>query len=90
MTSNDLKKYRSFRDRLLELGDVEPGTIDDLFDSAIALKRLLGKEMTPKRKPTYLFLKKALTSTCNDVGWLQVEVDGTRIAFSRDGDEFDF
>ena len=90
MTSNDLRKYRSFRDRLLELGEAEPQTIDDLFDNAIALKRLLGKEMTPRRQQTVGFLTNNLTSPCDRLGWLQVECEGNRIVFSRDGYEFDF
>lgn len=98
MTSNDLRKYRAFRDRLLELGEVEPRMIDELFDQAIALKRLIGKEMTPKRTPTVLFLKNTLTSTCDRLGWLQVSFSGDpseeslcdRITFSKDGDEFEF
>ncbi|MGB3557355.1 MAG: hypothetical protein WBA24_02325 [Geitlerinemataceae cyanobacterium] len=90
MTSNDLKKYRAFRDRLLELGEVEPRAIDELFDNAIALKRLLAKEMTAKRKPTSLFLKNNLTSSCDRIGWLEVSFEDDRIAFSRDGYEFDF
>lgn len=98
MTSNDLRKYRAFRDRLLELGEVEPRMIDELFDNAIALKRLIGKEMTAKRRPTVLFLKNALTSTCDRLGWLQVSFSGDpseeslcdQITFSKDGDEFEF
>ena len=90
MTSNDLRKYRTFRDRLLEVGEAEPRTIDELFDNAIALKRLLGKEMTPRRQQTVGFLTNNLTSTCDRLGWLQVECEGNRIVFSRDGYEFDF
>lgn len=90
MTSNDLRKYRIFRDRLLELGEVEPQTIDDLFDNAIALKRLMGKEITPKRQPTLLFLQSTLTSTCDRLGWLQVSFEDNRITFLTEGDGFDF
>ncbi|HIK31242.1 MAG TPA: hypothetical protein IGS31_07840 [Oscillatoriales cyanobacterium M4454_W2019_049] len=90
MTSNDLRKYRIFRDRLLELGEVEPQTIDDLFDNAIALKRLMGKEITPKRQPTLQFLQNTLTSTCDRLGWLQVSFEDNRIAFFTEGDGFDF
>ena len=90
MTSNDLRKYRAFRDRLLELGEAEPRTIDELFDNAIALKRLLGKEMTPRRQQTVGFLTNNLTSTCDRLGWLHVECEGNRIVFSTDGYEFDF
>jgi hypothetical protein len=90
MTSNDLRKYRLFRDRLLDLAEVDPQTIDDLFDNAIALKRLIAKEITPKRTPTVLFLKNALTSTCDRLGWLQVSFEGAQITFSTDGDGFDF
>lgn len=90
MTSNDLRKYRLFRDRLLELGEVEPQTIDDLFDNAIALKRLMGKEITPKRQPTLQFLQNALTSTCDRLGWLQVSFEDNRITFFTEGDGFDF
>lgn len=91
MTSNDLRKYRAFRDRLLDLGEVEPLTIDQLFDDAIALKRLLGKrELTSRQDSTVRFLKEALTSTCNLLGWLQVEFENNRIAFFSDDDGFDF
>jgi hypothetical protein len=91
MTSNDLRKYRTFRDRLLELGEVEPRTIDQLFDDAIALKRLVGKrEITPRQEATVRFLKEALTSTCDLLGWLQIEFEEHRISFLNDDDGFDF
>ena len=61
-----------------------------LFDNAIALKRLLGKEMTPRRQQTVGFLTNNLTSTCDRLGWLNVECEGNRIVFSTDGYEFDF